>query len=295
MMFVDKAHGKWTWLLQHAGISADYLDGRHHACPLCGGKDRFRYDGHKNGRGSSFCNACGARDGVQLLMDFKGWSFKEAADWVEEQAGNAMSDKTVYRPRNTSHYLDQIWKRCQTISRDNETGRYLMSRNITGLNRIASANILHINDLKLDDHSYPAMIGLIRDPRGQRVNIHRTWLKPDGSKVRKIGPGCITDGSAIRLGPVAETMAVAEGVETALSFMLMHKVPTWALVSNRMLEKWVPPEGCKRVIIAGDADKNFQGQASAYALACKLSLKGYDVEVRIPEKLGVDWNDLHVC
>ena len=39
---------------------------RHQACPVCGGSDRFRFD-DKEGRGTWFCNQCGAGDGLKLV------------------------------------------------------------------------------------------------------------------------------------------------------------------------------------------------------------------------------------
>ncbi|CNI64134.1 putative prophage DNA primase [Yersinia intermedia] len=40
--------------------------GKHGPCPLCGGKDRFRFD-DKKGRGTWFCNYCGHGDGLDLV------------------------------------------------------------------------------------------------------------------------------------------------------------------------------------------------------------------------------------
>ena len=50
------------------------LSGKHGPCPLCGGRDRFRFD-DKDGRGTYFCSGCGAGDGVRLAMGITGLSF----------------------------------------------------------------------------------------------------------------------------------------------------------------------------------------------------------------------------
>ncbi len=42
------------------------IKNRHQACPVCGGADRFRFD-DKRGRGTWFCNQCGAGDGLKLV------------------------------------------------------------------------------------------------------------------------------------------------------------------------------------------------------------------------------------
>jgi len=52
------------------GVDPVFLDGKHHPCILCGGKDRFRFD-NKDGSGSYFCSQCGAGTGMQLLMAFR--------------------------------------------------------------------------------------------------------------------------------------------------------------------------------------------------------------------------------
>ena len=41
-------------------------NGRHCPCPVCGGKDRFRFD-NKDGRGTYICNQCCSGDGLELI------------------------------------------------------------------------------------------------------------------------------------------------------------------------------------------------------------------------------------
>jgi len=57
------AQGRWKSILTALGADEKTLSGKHTACPLCGGKDRFRFD-DKEGRGTYFCSGCGAGDGV---------------------------------------------------------------------------------------------------------------------------------------------------------------------------------------------------------------------------------------
>ena len=66
------AAGKWQQILLRNGITGDVLDGKHHPCPGCGGKDRMRFD-NKEGRGTFFCNGGGspaAGDGFEALVHF---------------------------------------------------------------------------------------------------------------------------------------------------------------------------------------------------------------------------------
>jgi hypothetical protein len=63
--------GNWRAVLASLGIDAAVLDGRHHPCPGCGGKDRFRFD-DQDGRGTWICGGGGgqpvAGDAFDLLV-----------------------------------------------------------------------------------------------------------------------------------------------------------------------------------------------------------------------------------
>ena len=61
------ARGRWRGILHSLGMDERSLSGKHCPCPLCGGKDRFRFD-DKDGRGTYYCSGCGAGDGVKLAM-----------------------------------------------------------------------------------------------------------------------------------------------------------------------------------------------------------------------------------
>ena len=88
------ASGRWPELLSSiAGITAKQLTNEHQPCPLCGGKDRYRFD-DVGGSGSWFCNQCGGKhhsggggNGMTLLIRKTGMSFKEAAQKVEQHLG----------------------------------------------------------------------------------------------------------------------------------------------------------------------------------------------------------------
>ena len=70
----ELAEGKWYYILSSLKIPDSFLHGKHGPCPLCDGKDRYRWD-NKDGRGTFFCNQCGSGDGFTMLMRFHNWSF----------------------------------------------------------------------------------------------------------------------------------------------------------------------------------------------------------------------------
>ena len=142
------------------------------------------------------------------------------------------------------------------------------------------------------------MIAMVSTADGKPANIHRTFLRPDGSgkadmsEPRAMMPGRIPDGAAIRLANIhGERLGIAEGIETALAATLKFNIPTWAAINSTILAKWWPPAGVKEVVIFGDNDPLFGGQAAALALAHRLAVKGFAVDVRIPPEVGRDWAD----
>jgi putative DNA primase/helicase len=78
----ERARGRWRHVLGSLGVSADYLDGKHHGCPICrAGKDRFRFD-DRDGDGTWICSHCGAGDGIMLVQAIRGVDFRGAAELV---------------------------------------------------------------------------------------------------------------------------------------------------------------------------------------------------------------------
>jgi Zinc-binding domain of primase-helicase len=82
----EAAHGRWREILPVLGVPVAALNGKHQACPACGGKDRFRFD-DRHGDGDYYCNQCGPGKGISLLMKVNGWSYADAAKRVDELIG----------------------------------------------------------------------------------------------------------------------------------------------------------------------------------------------------------------
>ncbi|WP_150145116.1 primase-helicase zinc-binding domain-containing protein [Enterobacter bugandensis] len=82
---VKQACGHWPRILPALGVKV--IKNRHQACPVCGGSDRFRFD-DKEGRGTWFCNQCGAGDGLKLVEKVFGMNASEAAGKVNAVTGN---------------------------------------------------------------------------------------------------------------------------------------------------------------------------------------------------------------
>ncbi len=82
---VKQACGHWPHILPALGVKV--IKNRHQACPVCGGSDRFRFD-DREGRGTWYCNQCGAGDGLKLVEKVFGMNASEAAGKVNAVTGN---------------------------------------------------------------------------------------------------------------------------------------------------------------------------------------------------------------
>jgi len=114
MTTTDIARGKWPDLLmQLAGLTPDQLNGKHQPCPLCGGKDRFRFD-DQDENGSWFCNKCGGKNqqggagsGIDLLMRRMNWSFIETCRTIESHLGGI--------PNPPTDTAEHVWQYSSTF------------------------------------------------------------------------------------------------------------------------------------------------------------------------------------
>ncbi|MFD1104596.1 DUF7146 domain-containing protein [Sphingobium olei] len=295
----DQCRNRWHSILPQLGFSPNYLTGKQTPCPMCGGKDRFRFD-NLEGRGTFYCNQCGAGDGVQLVMMAHRLTFRDAANKIMQVAPGC---ETVKPRRSMSEEqrvqaLREAWQASKAITPTDEAGRYLASR---GINGPYSEALRFIPRLKVTGETVKhlaAMIALVRDPAGEPLTLHRTYLQ-NGAKAKisspkRLMPGDTPHGSYIALSPEAEEMGVAEGIETALMVQQRFGIPCWSMISADGLKAFTPPLAVKRLRIFGDNDGKFGGQAAAYALAHRLAVRNdhISVSVEIPPETGTDWADV---
>lgn len=106
----QNAQGRWPEILTTlGGVSLDTLDGKHHPCPKCGGKDRFRLlDADV---GALFCNQCFSEkngDGLSALQWLMNWDFptvtKKLAEHLGIQSGNGSKKNSKAKRENITVY-----------------------------------------------------------------------------------------------------------------------------------------------------------------------------------------------
>ena len=279
-----KELARYKWLSIHSNyIQKEFLTGKHGPCPMCGGKDRFRYE-PKSENGSYFCSGCGAGTGIHLLAQMSMVSHQDAWRLVDKIIGGAMEVKSVKTDKRKM--ISEILKSCRPD--DGTIAKYMTSR---GLEVPQSAML---GTFYFDKQLTDCMV--FKAAKGNRIaGLHCTYIsngKKIGRRMYAVEDGSMI-GSAIRLYPLldSDTLIVGEGVETVLSYAKLHEYPAWAAMDAGKLESVQIPDRIKKVIIAGDNDLSFTGQKSAYTLAKRLTEQGKEVKVRFPTEIGTDWND----
>jgi putative DNA primase/helicase len=146
--------------------------------------------------------------------------------------------------------------------------------------------------------TFPAMVAIVTAPDGRNAaGLHMTALRPDGSAKAPLNSPRLMFGdlvgAVVQLGPLPPSgeLAIAEGIETALSYRDLTGAVTWAALSTSGLRRFMPPDGVKRLTVAADSDDaKGEGIAAARELAERASRKCDAVVIPAPE--GLDWNDV---
>jgi len=306
------AHGRWPNILMHFGVDEKAVSGKHSPCPMCGGKDRFRFICSENG-GRWICNQCGSGDGMDLLQSVLKCDFKSTAEKLRPivygfpmappKHGPSKADKKRHLMKNL-----EIWKEADTESQGLE--EYLQSRGLLydefcGADLRLHPSLPFYNENGEMQKKMPCMLARISTREGKLAAIHRTYLHACGdgtfkTKKKITVPSREWGGGAIRLFPCRKEnrIIVGEGIETVLSvrahIMRVHKItiPCWAGISANNLEKIAIPEHISNIMVAGDNDLSFTGQKSAYILANRLVVHDKRrATVTLPSRDGNDFND----
>ena len=297
--------GRWAPILTNLGIKAQIFNGKHQPCLFCQGTDRARWDKAKE---FYFCSQCGSRQPIDMAIEFTGLSFKDTAQLIRPNIMNAQLK--VVKPVDTQQAEDRI-KRIHAglkrITPDSIVALYLAKRGITAL---PEQDCYQHDGVEYWEEGvkslHPAMVSVFRTAAGDVSTYHITYLSADGNKAAVTTPRKILPvirplvGAAIRLFKVDDIMAIAEGIETALSVTADTGLQCWATGSANNMKAVVIPESVKTVWIYTDSDDSFTGQAAAYELANRLMVReGKTVRVvniidqKLIEDYGVsyDFND----
>lgn len=305
MRTTDRVIGNWPSVLTACGVDERSLSGKHGPCPMCAGRDRFRFD-DKDGRGTYYCSQCGPGDGFKFLEKLKGWSFKESANKIDSILG-AVAPKSL-RPQDDTpkrrQRLNALRPRIISLEKSDQVIGYLKNRGIS-INTIAKITgaLGYLEDAEYYDQGrllgqYPAMVARVMHG-DQPTTFHLTFLddihKAKLNPNRKIlSPVRSIKGGAVQLMKFTKTLGIAEGIETALSACELFNVPTWAALNANNLENFDIPAGVSDLHIFSDNDRSYTGQKAAVNLAWKANRQGIRTIVHTPEETESDWNDFLV-
>lgn len=288
---VKQACGHWPRILPALGVKV--IKNRHQSCPVCGGSDRFRFD-DKEGRGTWFCNQCGAGDGLKLIEKVFDVSASEAAQKVNAVTGNlspvapeviaAAEAETDADRKAAAGLAVKLMEKTRTASGN----AYLTRKGFPG-HECVMLTATH----KTGGVTFRAgdMVVPLYDDAGALVNVQ--LINSDGLK-RTLKGGAVKGASHTIEGKkqAGKRLWIAEGYATALTVhhltgeTVMVALSSVNLLSLASLARQKHP-ACQ-IVLAADRDLNGDGQnkAAAAAEACEGI-------VALPPVFG-DWNDAFI-
>jgi putative DNA primase/helicase len=143
--------------------------------------------------------------------------------------------------------------------------------------------------------SGPAMVARIDSLDGELIGIARVWLHRDHTGTWRRRDRAMLGraaGGPVRLASAAETLLIAEGIETALSGIEATGLPAWAALSTSGLVALALPPIVRHVVILADHDTNGAGERAARTVAARWQEEGRQVRIAMPPEPGSDFNDV---
>ncbi|HBX4455981.1 TPA: DNA primase, partial [Klebsiella pneumoniae] len=288
---VKQACGHWPRILPALGMKV--IKNRPQACPICGGdarSDRFRFD-DQEGRGTWYCNRCGAGDGLKLVEKVFGISAPEAARKVNAVTGHlppvapeviAAADAGTEADRKAAAALAV---RLLEKTRPATGNVYLTRKGFAG-RECLTLTTSH----KTGGVAYRAgdVVVPLYDGTGALVNLQ--LINAEGLK-RTLKGGQVKGACHLIDGQkqAGKRLWIAEGYATALTVhhltgeTVMVALSSVNLLSLASLARQKHP-ACQ-IILAADRDLNGTGQTKAAAAA-----QACEGVVALPPVFG-DWND----
>jgi hypothetical protein len=263
-------------------------------CPACGYAKSTLELGVRCDRIEVRCTACGADAGIARMMGIP----------------NELVVAPTARPSKVASALD-AWRRAVPATGTVVEG-YLQGRGIISPPS-ASIRFLPRQRNWIDGKIYPVMISLVqRVPSDDECDLqngaglidagaHFTFLQGggfDGPARKAAIDNCKLTLGQLRHGGVwltpvneiNEQLAVAEGIETALSVRQITNLPTVAALSAAGMRsfRWLPR--VRHLWIAADNDE--VGRGAAEALLAWALRAGLQAHIKLPARGKNDFNDL---
>lgn len=288
---IKQACGHWPRILPALGVKV--IKNRHQACPVCGGSDRFRFD-DKEGRGTWFCNQCGAGDGLKLVEKVFGVSASEAAGKVDALTSNlppvapeviaAAEAETDASRKAAAAMAVKLMEKTHMV-----TGNAYLAHKGFPDHECLTLTDSH----KTGGVTYCAgdLVVPLYDDKSALVNVQLIRLVGDKGIKRTLKGGQVKGACHVIEGKkqAEKRLWIVEGYATALTVhhltgeTVMVALSSVNLLSLASLARQKYP-ACQ-IVLAADRDLNGNGQTKAAAAA-----EGCNGIVALPPVFG-DWND----
>jgi putative DNA primase/helicase len=304
------AADRWPDVLGMLGIDVPGSARVHVACPACGGKDRFRFD--DNGRGSHFCNQCGAGDGLDLVKKVNGCDATKAAMLVADvlgidfraakQDGEEASQK---REQREAEHEKQEQERQRRRSEETAKRRETFSAKYQALStQAAQGESEYLIAKGLDGFTYPilpdgSLLLPLVDESGAVVAAQTITAQGD----KRLLSGSAKRGAyhAVNAPEAPQSVLIAEGLATALSVHLMRPdaLTVVAIDAGNLMPVAQALRGRHpdaQIIIAADNDchEGDAGASNAGKRAAEKAAVAVNGLVSMPPTCyKADWNDYH--
>ncbi|MDC9612533.1 DUF927 domain-containing protein [Xenorhabdus khoisanae] len=286
----QSAANYWQNLLSACGVDVPSR-GKHGACPICGGTDRFHFidDNHNGDWHCRQCDEPNHGDGLDLVARTKGITVYAAAKLVADTLAMPLSEpKTVKeQPRTAKPIAERIAALAATAVRGES--QYLMKKGL----QYTEQHLLKDGSLLL-----------VTQTLGGIITGAQT-IKPDGNK--RLVAGTQKKGSFIPVSEITGTpdiIIITEGYATALTVRQLHKGVVLAAidesnlftVAEQVRKQW---SDAKIIIAAdndwheqGERDKNGRLKKNVGKLAAEKAAIAINGWVTLPPmELKADWDD----
>lgn len=234
---------------------------------------------------------CSQDDVIDSLKVRNIWKSKRGIS--EEWATKVAKPAKVSPISNNAEQAQMLWQQ-SLPAEGTPVETYLRHRGFTGAIPPTLRFNPHLRHPK--GTSYPAMIAAVTvAPSRKVVAVQRVFIAPGGLGKAQVTPPKMAlgpiGGGAVRLAPAGGQLAVAEGIETALSIMDATGIPTWAGISAGGIKALILPSLplASEVVIAADNDP--PGIQAADEAAERWTVEGRLVRIALPPA-GMDFNDL---
>jgi len=286
----DAACHRWPDILAALSITVPPHN-RHGPCPVCGGKDRFRFD-DLEGRGTWFCNRCSpqAGNGLDLVARVLNCDIQQAANRIAPLVCTPPPPQT--QPRNKARTQD-IQNRVHQLLKHCQPGQspYLSAKGLFHQALLLSGTCSDYSGVHISDGS---LVLPFKDIQGQVTGAQ--LISPDGEK--RFLRGSSTKGAFIEItapqNKPPQRIIITEGFATgvAVSTFTFGLVVAATSVSNlvtaaQALRQRYPNTP---LILAGDNDAGQNANiGKMYAEKAALAADGF---VTLPPTQDeADWDD----